>query len=128
MSKRFYADYRDWEDFKNGMYGKEVRLEFVEHAKNLLLNPIEAMRQVINNWPVSTRHNLTNSGSNRKSWLGQSACNIAKGCFEFETRMAWKELTKEQQFYANQCADTVIKEWELANNFIKIKHAKDLIK
>ena len=121
MRKRFYADYRTWEDYQNGMWGKEVKIEQAEKSKQLLQEPLEAMQRVISEWPISTKHNLSNAGSNRKSWVGQAACCLSVGSTEFETRMAWKELAKEQQFYANQCADIVIKQWETENNFIYVK-------
>jgi hypothetical protein len=121
MKKRFYADYREWEDYKNGMWGKEVKLENVEKSRLLLITPLEAMAKVIIDWPIATKHNLSNAGSNRKSWVGQACCCLNHGATEFETRMAWKELTKEQQFEANRCADVVIKHWELKNNFKYVK-------
>ena len=120
--KRYYADYRTWEDYKAGMWNKEVRTDFIELSKDLLLNPLEAMQNVIISWPVSTKHNLSNLNSNRKSWLGQAACCLTHECSEFETRMAWKELTKEQQFYANQCANIVIEKWDKEN---KIEYVKE---
>lgn len=119
--KRFYADYRTWEDYQNGMWRKEVKLEQIEKSKTLLSDPLYSMQQVIHNWPIASKHNLSNANSNRKSWLGQAACCLVVGSTEFETRMAWRELTKEQQFYANQCADIVIKNWEKENNFIYVK-------
>lgn len=121
MKKRFYADYREWEDYKNGMWNKEVKTEQIEKSRLLLLSPLEAMAKVIKEWPVSTKHNLSNAGSNRRSWVGQACCCLNHGATEFETRMAWKELTKEQQQFANQCADQVIKQWETENNFIYVK-------
>lgn len=121
MKKRFYADYREWEDYKNGMWNKEVRLEFIEKSRTLLTSPLEAMAKVIIDWPISTKHNLSNAGSNRKSWLGQACCCLNHDATEFETRMAWRELTKDEQVEANRCADVVIKHWELKNNFKYVK-------
>lgn len=120
--KRFYADYREWEDYKAGMWGKEVKTEQIEKSKQVLNDCLPAMQRVVEEWPISSKHNLSNANSNRRSWLGQAACCIEVGSTEFETRMAWKELTKEQQSDANKCADFVIKEWELINNF---KHVKE---
>jgi len=123
--KRFYAPYTDWEDFKAGMYGNEVKINQIELSKRLLQNPKNAMMRVIAEWPIASKHNLTNAGSNRKSWLGQAACCIECVSTEFETRLAWKELSKEQQSFANQCADEVIEIWEKQNNFDKKNYVKD---
>lgn len=125
MNKRFYAPYTDWEDFINGMYGTEVKIDQIEKSRLLLLQPKNAMLRVISEWPISSKHNLTNAGSNRKSWLGQAACCINHQSTEFETRLAWKELTKDEQAFANECADEVIVIWEQQNNFNKKNYVKD---
>lgn len=125
MSKRFYSPFTEWEDFKNGMFGNEVKLANVEKSKNLLLDCRDAMTRVITEWPVSSKHNLTNASSNRRSWLGQACCCINHSATEFETRLAWKELTKEQQFNANRIADSIISDWETRNNFNKNKYVKE---
>jgi hypothetical protein len=128
MAKRFYAPFTEWEDFKNGMFGKEVKTDQVEASK-ILLSDSDAlllfMQQVCAEWHISAKHNLTNAGSNRRSWLGQAACCLSHKATEFETRLAWKELSKEQQFSANRSADIAISEWESANNFNKKDYVKE---
>lgn len=125
MAKRFYAPYDTWEDYKNGMYGKEVRPKFTDLSAELMKDIKPAMLRVVTEWPISTKHNLTNAGSNRKSWLGQAACCINHGATEFETRLAWRMLTKETQFAANLSAKQIIEFWEQQNNFNKNDYIKE---
>lgn len=120
-----YFDYKDWEDFKAGMFSKEVRVDFIDKSTLLMSNIKPAMLRVINEWPIACKHNLSNVGSNRKSWLGQAACCINHGASEFETRMCWRTLSKEIQAIANDAANEVIAIWEQQNNFIKEKYVKE---
>jgi hypothetical protein len=125
MAKRFYAPFHTWEDYQNGMFGSEIREDYSNLSASLMSDIKPAMLRVINEWPISTRHNLTNAGSNRKSWLGQAACCINHGATEFETRLAWRLLPKETQFAANKSAQEVIEIWELQNNFNKNDYIKE---
>lgn len=127
MAKRFYAPYTQWEDYKCGMFGIEVKLDQVEKSRLLLASEhLESvMIRVVKDWPVSSKHNLTNISSNRRSWLGQAACCMNHGATEYETRLAWRELTKEQQIQANCYADIAIKTWEQLNNFNKNEFIKE---
>lgn len=84
------------------------------------------MLDVTNNWPVSTKHNFTNVGSNCKSWLGQAACCYAHKATEFETRMAWNGLDTETQRQANLAAMQIISYWDENNQFKRKEHAKEV--
>lgn len=112
------------------MYGKEVKIDQIEKSKELLSSSVllDAMFEVIDKWPVSTKHNFTNAGSNRRSWLGQAACCIRHKSTEFETRLAWRELTSEVQKIANSYADQVILNWEQLNNFNRKSYVKEILR
>lgn len=125
MAKRFYAPYETWEDYQNGMFGKEVREDYSNLSASLMEDIKPAMLRVINEWPIASKHNLTNAGSNRKSWLGQAACCISHGATEFETRLAWRLLPKHIQQCANIAAQQVIELWETQNNFNKNDYIKE---
>lgn len=115
MKQKFYH-YTMWEDFKNGMYD-EVKLgrkQRVNYAVELLSNPKELykyMKKVANEWKYATEQNFTNPSINHQAFLGQTACNMYKGCKEDETREAWGLLTNEQRYEANKVADKVFAEW-----------------
>jgi len=111
--EQYYTHYENWEDWKNGMWHKPINPELQERqAIEVLINPLEAMTRVVNEWPIATKQNLTDVKSNRRSWLGQAACCIEYGVPESVTRSAWFKLTEEQRSNANQIAEQIIKERE----------------
>lgn len=116
--RRVWHDYRKWEDYKNGMWRKVSS----EEIKNILPLSIEftgdhlrygkAMMKVIKIWKYSCEHNLTDSGMNKRAWIGHAACSLELGLPEIVVRMAWKQLTDEQRYLANKQADIAIAQWE----------------
>lgn len=70
------------------------------------------MMQVTKMWKVACEQNLTDTSMNRRAWMGQSACNLAIGCPEYITRLAWWQLTDEEKRLANNEADKAISQWE----------------
>lgn len=115
---RVYHDYRRWEDFKNGMWrnvsGKEIEsllpaaIEFTgDHERYG-----KAMMSVIMRWKYSCEHNLTDSGLNKRAWIGHAACSLELGFPEVVVRAAWKHLTDEQRYLANKQADIAIEQWK----------------
>ena len=101
----------------NGMYNecKDGRSERVLEAARILGTlPIceEAMKKVINEWPICTEYNLSNTGFNRKAWLGQAACSCYANIHEDETREAWGIMTEQQRIEANRMAQALINQWQ----------------
>lgn len=116
--KQFFCEYTKWEDFINGMYEipekKDVE-EYVNSSISLLSNPdffYKISNNVLNQWPISTKVNLTNTGCNRRAWLGQASCCLLYKSPEICTRIAWSKLSVFQQNNANNVADIVIKIFE----------------
>lgn len=72
----------------------------------------EWMLRVIEQWPITCEHNLTNKTINRKAWIGHAAVAMAIQCPEDIVRQAWGFLTKEQQDLANNQAQIAIEKWE----------------
>lgn len=113
--KQYFTDYKNWEDWQNGMWRKhdpEQEQELINDAVLCLLNPEPSMNRVIKEWPECTKVNLTNNSQNKKSWLGQAACCIEYSVPEKLTRIAWGTLTKNQQNNANKIAKEIILKWE----------------
>jgi hypothetical protein len=118
MIKQIYHPYWKWEDFTNGMWRKETK----DYENEYLPIAIKftgdwnrygaAMIRVINEWPVSCEHNLTDRSQNRRAWIGHAAVCLELGIPEYITRMAWHHLTEEQQVKANRKADIAIELWE----------------
>lgn len=112
--EQVYFHYSCWEDWQNGMwrnvYGKEreiLLMRAIEFTGNAKLYG-QYMRIVVDKWIYGCLVNLTNPSVNHQAWIGHSACCIAIGCPEDITRLAWHQLTKEQQDAANLEADKAI--------------------
>lgn len=112
--KQIYHPYHLWEDWQNGMWqtGNKDRLqEAIEFTGDHELYG-KAMNRVINEWPYSCEHFLSNLSINRKAWIGHAAVSLETGIEENITRMAWGHLTEKQQNDANLQAHRNILIWE----------------
>lgn len=123
--RQVYAHYEKWEDFQNGMFemtdipDKDVK---VISAIQLLKNPesfYKVCHELIIQWPVASKVNLTNLGQNRRAWLGAAACCYKYSTPEYLTRIAWSLLNKEHQDNANSAADKVIFEFQNQRQYAK---------
>jgi hypothetical protein len=122
MMEQIYHNYKEWEDYQNGMWRK---LEAGEES-NMLDKAIKFtgdhqeygawMIKVTERWPIACEHNLTNTSQNRKAWIGHAATCMAINCPEYITRKAWSYLTPKQQVDANRAAEMAIIHWEERNN------------
>ena len=116
---QFFSHYENWEDFKNGMYCIEKKVneqELIDNAITMLsdINMFyETCKELLLSWPVSTKVNLTNKQCNRKAWLGQAACNLKFNVPEILTRVAWSKLSITKQYNADQIALKIIYNFEL---------------
>lgn len=115
--KQFYAEYIYWEDYINGMYEipKNTDEKLVLLAIELLSNKelfLNICIEVVKNWVISSKVNLTNKNCNRKAWLGQASCSFKYKIPEIYTRIAWNRLTEIQQIEANKIAEKVINNFE----------------
>lgn len=70
------------------------------------------MLMVIDEWPYSCEHNLTDLSQNRRAWIGHAAVAMAIQCPEDIVRSAWGKLSRLQQAKANAKADEAIRRWE----------------
>lgn len=118
---QFFTHYENWEDYKNGMYYGTLNRdeEQIVNAKKILSDPStfkNILVDLIKQWPVASKVNLTNSSINRRAWLGAAACNFKFNVTETNTRYAWNELNESQQFQANTVAESIITEFELSQN------------
>lgn len=114
--QRTYHHCKHWEETPmwKSITGDEREILFrkaVEFTGNATLYG-EWMMKVIELWPFSSEHNLSNSTMNRQAWIGHAATYLAIQCPEDITRAAWHTLTQKQQDDANAMADMAIAEWE----------------
>lgn len=115
--KRIYHPYTTWEEVKSGMWdkvSKEKEDQFLPIAIEFTGDHLRygmAMNRVINEWPISCENSLTDTGINRKAWLGHAACSLQLGIPEYIVRTAWNQLTEMQRELANSQADHYINQW-----------------
>ena len=116
--KRIFHHYQNWEDFQSGMWrtvsGNE-RIEFLRKAIEFTGDAKlygSFMQRVIAEWPFACEHNLTDTSQNRKAWIGHAATCLGIDCPEDVTRLAWAQLTQQQQDEANEQAQQAIEKWE----------------
>lgn len=116
--KRIYHPYWNWEEYEAGMWrntsGSE-RAELLNKAFRFTGNATaygDAMLRVINEWPISCEHNLTDTSMNRLAWVGHAACCLMTGAPEDVTRKAWGMLTDQQRIDADKRAQEAVDEWE----------------
>ena len=122
--KQVYHPYNLWEDFKNGMYSipsnkeyqKSVVLSFFKNP-----NLVEIyMDKVINEWPISCEHNLSNLSMNRVAYIGQAACNIYGEIPNISTMYAWKFIDSDLRDLADKIAIKTILKWEQKQKYKNI--------
>lgn len=107
--KRIYHPWHEWECYRAGFYNTEC--EFSSDEARCLYRDFladiprfeKALRRVLNEWPNSCRHFLTNDGMNRIAWLGQASMCIETG-IPSKFRGGFFLLTEDQQLAANEAA------------------------
>lgn len=108
-----WKNYRNWEDYKNGMYENGHNEEIIKQCYEILTsnNLKDNMKDTSKTYEIATKVNFTNKMFNPISWLGQATCNLLIGATAQETCRAWLMMTKDQQDKANNIAKEVIEEW-----------------
>jgi hypothetical protein len=125
--KRVYHPYELWEEIKFGMWD-DVSEEKEWLEKAILFTGSHKlygsfMMRVISEWPISCENALTDYNINRRAWVGHAACALGIGCPEHITRKAWRFLSYEQQYLANEEASRAIRAWE--NDYFKSQQLRE---
>jgi hypothetical protein len=85
------------------------------HARAILTNDTAfrvCLGRVIQEWPVSCEHNLTDNSLNRAAWLWHAGSYLETGASEEVTRSIWSTLTNAERKAADRIAWEVVAEWE----------------
>ena len=116
---RIFHTYDKWECEKAGFYRSNVEGKTATECKveyRDFLSDSGRFRaganNVINNWPNSCEHYLTNFAMNRIAWMGQAAMCIETG-IPSKYCSGFSLLTDEQKEEANLVALDVINDWML---------------
>ena len=116
--KRIWCNYNKWEDYKNGFYSTFKN----KNEESISINIIKLFEdeqlffekgiEMIKAWPMSSDYNLTNTATNRKSYLGQAVACYMFGASSRFTAKVFQGLPKETQCLANRAAISIIKYYE----------------
>ena len=109
--KQRYVPYWEWEDYINGMWGKDERLQEAIEFTGDHIKYGNAMKEVIEAWPRTMLNSLTNTSINKRAFLGHCAVCYKLGICESTTRAAWKELTDQQRYDADKVAQETVNNW-----------------
>lgn len=116
--KRVFHHYLLCEEYSTNMW-KSVppkdKKAYQNKSVDLMLDCcsfLDAMIRVINEWPHSCEAAISASTVNHQAWFGHAACAINHNAPEDITRLAWRELTEQQQDDANEAADMAIAMWK----------------
>ena len=118
MIKQYYARYDQMEDYQNGMYGdlqESINKHLIGMAADILSNDelfYSIAKEMIKEWPLASKVQLTNKEQNRRSWIGQATCCFHCGISNNLTSVAWFSLTDEERDSANKIAERIIYEFE----------------
>lgn len=109
--------FQDWEDYQNGMYSNSLSdFEILKQKSIYLLSNdvlfFDKAFEMIFKWPICTDYNLSNTGLNRRAWIGQATCNFVHKVPEIITRLAWNEISEIDKIRANFAANRIIKIYE----------------
>lgn len=117
--KQQYVPYTRWECVPAGLWRQgAVTAEQLETALLLMRDTHawgHAMCAVVEAWPHTMLHHLSDYGHNRIAWLGQASVCFALTHPMQVTKQAWWALTDKQREEANRQAFYAIHGWESAN-------------
>jgi hypothetical protein len=118
MIQRIYHRWENWECYRagffneqppKGMTAEDCQRYYAEFLRDLKLFKKSAYR-VIDEWPNSTEHNLSNPNMNRIAWIGQSSVCIHYG-IPAKFRGGYHLLNPFEQKAADQTALDIINYW-----------------
>lgn len=114
--KQVFHPWTEWECYHAGMYDGKTALSMDEAKASYaaFLRDIPrfnaAMERVVNEWPKSCEHFLTNMNINRIAWLGQAAMCIDTGVSR-KHRAGFMLMSQDECRAANKAAEDVLTKW-----------------
>lgn len=117
--QRKYHRYENWECWKEGFFfnisdKKKTELSQTVYDFFCDLSLVEEyMNKVIDKWPYSCEHNLSNDQMNRIAWLGQAAACLFCSANKHITMSVWNTLPLEIRKQADNIAQSVIDKYLL---------------
>lgn len=124
MIQRIYHRWERWECYRAGLFNEhppagmtadDCQIKYAEFLRDIPLFKKSAYR-VIDEWPNSTEHNLTNPNMNRIAWMGQAAMCIHTG-ISSKFKGGYHLLTDSEKILADETALEVINYWLFLRGF-----------
>ena len=109
------APWSEWEDYQAGMYLGRYEPAMTSESVALLTSPdrfLETAREMVREWETAAVQNLCRMWTGRNAWIGQASCCYSHQATGLETRVAWGQMTNDQQRAANAVAVKVRNEYE----------------
>jgi len=118
MITRIFHRWENWECYPAGFFNehppKDMTVEDCQNKYAEFLRDTDLFKswayKVIEQWPNSSEHNLTNPNMNRIAWIGQSSVCLAYG-ISSKFRGGYNLLTDEEKIAADETALEVINYW-----------------
>jgi hypothetical protein len=114
--KRVYHPWNMWEDHQHNFYGGQ---EYPKNATEVYASLLKdlprfesALTVIVNSWPYSCEHNLTNTAMNRIAYLGQASCALVYNVPSSVSMGGYNLLTKDEQIAADALAKKYLDLWE----------------
>jgi len=120
--KQHWHPWHLWEDHKHGFYNNISGKKKKELAAEIVLLFCDtkrlqtAMLQVIEEWPYSMEHNLSNANLNQIAYIGQCAACLSLGAPSTVTMETWSTLNKSTRAAADKAATIALDEWQRKTN------------
>jgi hypothetical protein len=115
--KRIFHPWNLWEDYRHNFYGgssglkkEETILLYRDFLADLDMFEL-ALQTIIEEWPYSCEHNLTNTSLNRVAYMGQAACALVFKVPSSMSSSGYNLLTDEQKISADAMAQKYIDLW-----------------
>lgn len=118
MINRIYHRWEQWECYRagffeenppKGMTAEDCQNKYAEFLRDIKLFKQTAY-EVLDKWPKSCEHNLTNASMNRIAWIGQSSVCLKYG-IPAKYRGGFNLLNENEQLAANNVALEIINYW-----------------
>lgn len=117
-SERIFHEYTEWECYKANFYGDHPPEGMTEEDceqtyAEILRNPRKfssILKKVIDEWPCSCEHYLTNDRMNRIAWLGQASLAYEYG-IPSRFRGGYNLLSDDEKLKADQTALKWLNQW-----------------
>lgn len=122
---RIYHTWDKWECYPAGFYEpkpprKDMTIEQCKQAYADFLRSgllfLETALRLIEEWPNSCEHYLTNERMNRVAWMGQASMCLHSGVSKFFCG-GYFLLTEEEQKAADETALIAINQWMQRNGY-----------